>query len=142
MPYTLKWLVANRILHLYVSSDVPIQMWGEIQAAIYTHVAEGMASVHLIVEAELNPNVKTISDIKNLSGLRPIVHPNMGWIMILQRNIMVRLFATVALQLYSPQVNYEMVSDYDHAVAALKHRDESLRALHIPKIMPENAMTL
>jgi hypothetical protein len=139
MSYSIHWLVPERILYVHVPADVPMTAWGAIQTEILAQIALGKAPVHQIIDTELSPNVTTIKDIKGVSGLRPVNHPKMGWVMILQHNVVVRFFATVALQLFTPQVKYEMVSDYSHAIEALKHRDDSLKALDLPMTKPHVA---
>jgi hypothetical protein len=125
--YRIEWLIPERVLYVGVPKGVGINRWGAIQADMYAYMAAGRAPVHMIIEADLDPKLATnINDIRRVSGLKRMRSDKLGWTLIVQNHILVRLFGTVAIQVVGASSKYQFFSSFDAAVEMLKHMDSSL----------------
>jgi len=126
MSYNIAWLIPERVILVQVHQDSTMSEWGAIQNEIIALTETGTAPVHAIIDVAFNHGVMNLREVSNVSGLKPFNDPRMGWYVILQNSIIIRFFASLVIQLFSPKGHFVMVSTMEEGVKVLKHHDSTL----------------
>jgi hypothetical protein len=127
MSYIIDWLIPQRVVMVRLENGISVQEWGEVQEATMRYIETGQPPVHTIFDASaVKTGVANINQIKSVSGLKPIQHPNIGWYIILQGSVVIRFFASLAIQTISPDVQFTTVGTVQDALDVLRRNDTSL----------------
>jgi hypothetical protein len=131
MPYTIAWLVPQRVISFKQQQNLPVSEMKIIDQTLCSLLDEGQPKqVHLVVdmtEAAQLPGVYQFKEIKVLQ------HPNLGWEILCSNNQqIVRTLATLAARLFN--VRLKMVNTQTEALHFLKTIDSSL-------VLPEESIS-
>ena len=123
MGYSVFWHVPNRlyIVHLYGHIDVD-EMYEGVEKSIEFIVA-GEPPVHSIVDArQVTHFPKSLKLAKQTTSLTR--QPNLGWVMTITEDRMIRFMTTTAYQLAG--VQHREYRDPSTVITDLQHIDPSL----------------
>ena len=125
MPVETRWYVPNRVVLARFYGDVVLEDYHSSRSGINGLIEIGDAPVHTIV---------SVTDVnsypKDLNAVRQILagghHPNVGWIVVITDNKVLRFFASVITQYFVANARLHMVTNFADAAAYIFSRDNTI----------------
>lgn len=142
MSYTLSWYVPQRIIYVPLQDPIALSELGEIQTKVDPFHQEGIAPIHMIVDATaIRRPIFNIREMRS-AGLTNKTRSTLGQVIVIQNNILLRQFATLLIHVFSIKINLTLVTTFEEAIQAIKARDITLQDMDMPAqppmIQPEN----
>lgn len=123
MPYTIEWLVEDRVLGVSIAGDITLAELQEVSPAIVRHCDNGIAPVHTLIDLRhLGAYPRNLTELAGAFKTPPSA--NLNWIVLITNNQMIRFFTSVVVQLSGKHVT--AFTDYPAALKFLAQRDHSL----------------
>jgi hypothetical protein len=123
MPQKMDYWVEKRVTFHWITGDVTAAEFLEANTTAVRLVREGIGPVHHVVDAtgvgRVNLNLKQLGEITSL-----LREPNLGWILFIGGNPIVRFLAAVLTQ--HDRVKFRVVDNQDAAWQLLLRVDLSL----------------
>lgn len=124
MPYEIQWLYEKRIINPAFFGVVTLE---EMKAEIWelTEVTKtGKPPVHIIVDMSGVDHLA--ANLLQIRKVTPPVTPEIGWVIIVGQNPLVRFISSISVQL--SRAKYRFFATTDEALIFLKTRDADIAA--------------
>ncbi|MBN1964825.1 MAG: hypothetical protein JW910_09270 [Anaerolineae bacterium] len=124
MPYTLEWLIPDRVLVGRFTGQIPLEELAQFTAEQHAAIAQGTPPVHFINDARQAEGMKI--DFKGLQGLvKALGHAEgLGWHIDVMSGRFQRMLSAFALQLYGTRSR--QFDTMEEALAFLRDNDSTL----------------
>jgi hypothetical protein len=126
MPQKMDYWVEKRVTFHWIAGDITAAEFLEANATAVQLVRNGNGPVHHVVDAtgvgKVNLNLRQLGEITSL-----LREPNLGWIVFIGGNAIVRFLAAVLTQ--HDRVKFRVVDDQDAARQLLQRVDATLADL-------------
>jgi hypothetical protein len=126
MPQKMDYWVDKRVTFHWIAGDVTAAEFLEANATAVQLVRNGIGPVHHVVDAtgvgKVSLNLRQLGEITSL-----LREPNLGWIVFIGGNPIVRFLAAVLTQ--HDRVKFRVVDDQEAAWQLLQRVDSSLTAV-------------
>lgn len=125
MQFGFEWHIPRRVLILTVSGDVSLEELVQFNAAMLSHLEQGIPPVHLV---SLGDNIRRVPTNILLikQTLTYLQHPNMGWTIVVQEkaNSLAGFMVSVAAQ--ATGMKMRQVKNASDGVETLARLDHSI----------------
>lgn len=130
MPFEVMWYLQDRILWVSAHGELSLADFCTYNTTLETHLSDKSKHVHIIISLINIQNspltVKAVAD-----SLLVYRHKMIGWnILIVDKNVLTRFFASTLGQLY--KLHFTWAEDFDHALDLLIEKDSVLHGLFHP----------
>lgn len=131
MPYTVVWLVENRVIYFRPTGSVGMDQLSQANDLIRAMTEEGVPFVHVIADAtNLEKFTFNLSDLTRLfRGME--ASSKLGWSVYVSPKKVERFFANVTTQMTTAR--HREFATLTEAIAFLQSVDDTLPTLPIPK---------
>jgi hypothetical protein len=123
MPHQISYLIEKRVIYHHFNGHITIDEIREGSAAAAELIRGGEPLVHDIVDAsgvtDLDFHLRQLFSVANFTK-----EPQLGWMILVGGNPLVRFFATMLGQV--GRVNFHTANNLDEAFAILQRVDPSL----------------
>jgi hypothetical protein len=126
MPYNISWYIPDRVIHEEFYGTVNLEEVEQIQHIFAAYLDLGKAPVHVLVDmTRLEEYPKSVSQLK--SAMVMMNNQNLGWVVIINQNPVLKFLTSVMTQLTVSNVRFRLFDTLEDGLEFLKERDSTLQ---------------